>query len=143
MTHSGDVLIVEEEELPKPKKKFEVKEESDSDSDGSLSTDSDFSVIEDHGEDHNLAALKPVKGESKSVSIENEEKVGFLYRICLIFIFQKPQLKKKKKLTRSERGKTFSDNRRKLLTGLVKPDLAADRERERKLIHIATKFVPY
>ena len=72
-------MVVEEEELPKPKKKFEVKEESDSDSDGSLSTDSDFSVVEDHGEDHNLAAVKPLKSESKSISMEAEEKVEFLY----------------------------------------------------------------
>ena len=52
-------------------------------------------------------------------------------------------MKKKKKLTRSERGKVLSSNRKKLLTGLVKPDLTADRERERKLIHIATKFVKF
>lgn len=64
MTQSGDVLIVEEDDEPKTFKKGQIESESEADTDGSLSTDSDepdLPAVEDHGDDHNLAALKPLK----------------------------------------------------------------------------------
>lgn len=101
MRNSTDVLLIEEEDVPKPKtkvgpkfkgkmvskKKVEAEEsESSDDSYDSLSTDTDESnaddgIKEDHGEDHNLTAVKPVSGIGVEVTDEkqkNRERVWFL-----------------------------------------------------------------
>uniref|UniRef100_A0AC34RCV1 RRP15-like protein n=1 Tax=Panagrolaimus sp. JU765 TaxID=591449 RepID=A0AC34RCV1_9BILA len=146
MTNCTDVLIIEEEDIPKPKvkpepkfkvlskKKGEVEEsESSEDSDGSLSTDTEESsaeelVEEDFGEEHNLAAVKPIAAFGVQVT-DGKLKARNAKR------------KLKKKLTRAERTAQFKKRKELLKLGMVKPDIVADRERERKFVHIATKGV--
>uniref|UniRef100_A0A914YJT6 RRP15-like protein n=1 Tax=Panagrolaimus superbus TaxID=310955 RepID=A0A914YJT6_9BILA len=111
---SGDKLIVKTE-----KEEDSLSETSDSDEDES---------------DHNPTALKPIKEFGVDINAKpekEEQKTGAT----------KLTRKQKKKLTRVDRAKKMKQHAAHIKLAMVKPDLVADREKERKLAHIATKGV--
>uniref|UniRef100_A0AC35EZA6 RRP15-like protein n=1 Tax=Panagrolaimus sp. PS1159 TaxID=55785 RepID=A0AC35EZA6_9BILA len=130
---SGDKLVVKTEENFKRKKLQETAASSSSNSeeDDSLSETTDS---EEDESDHNPTALKPIKefGVDINAKFQTEEEKAKPTKLTR---------KQKKKLTRVDRAKKMKQHAAHLKLGMVKPDLVADREKERKLAHIATKGV--
>uniref|UniRef100_A0A7E4W445 RRP15-like protein n=1 Tax=Panagrellus redivivus TaxID=6233 RepID=A0A7E4W445_PANRE len=126
---NGDQLVIEEDSADEESKLAPSGSAADMEDD-SLSDSTDDSTDSDI--DANPTALKPIRVDGVSVNQVNAPRSDRP---------DKAIQKRKKRITRKERAQKLKAASSRLLLGYVKPDITKDKEKERKLAHVATKGV--